>query len=337
MKKILFSIALVCATLTAFGQTTLVVGPYPRGKVALETVKNETVEAAMSRILLMDSTEIVEIVGKFDESPVYIGKSTKLTSILNRLYGDERIVPISDFAKNHGKKFVVFPSESSSVCEVVLTFKKSATAPAFVTVAKETVYSVTHDTVHSVGDTSKPFILWGRTQIGIGYVANFRPGLYTPRGPSGFIRIHTKIGVKADFGFFGWGAYEDNAGLSGYLNLAYPLIGNENEGLDITAGMSVTSFLLKDGRNKIAPDRNVMIANIMASNDSRATVRNNIERIMVPTIQVGYERPGNDGFEGRNIYSYRALVLKLYANAIPDQQGRGFAIPSPRLSFSSPP
>lgn len=215
----------------------------------------------------------LSIIGYYDEKELVGVKNSLLDLAGNHAAGVERRDGWVPIVQAMGYRNVVTLSPKLGEKRLVTMYFEDIAAAA-----KETVIVVvkdssgaaecrqmrtTLDSLVSAKDTSKPFIFWKETEIGLGYAVVMRDGSQVPHGPNFSVKLYTRIGVKVEIGGFGLGSYEKQGGLSGYILFSYPLIGIKNDGLDLVVGGGVSSFLLEDGRNKISPDRSILYAHLM--------------------------------------------------------------------------
>lgn len=124
----------------------------------------------------------------------------------------------------------------------------------------------------STDNANKPPFL----QVGLGYSLVGRDGSVVPHGPT--ISLKFFLGkvlgrmVKLEARYFALTTYEDGTGHNGFLIPSVSVLGDHRNGLDLAIGVGVSSFLLKDGRDKWAPDRSILLTHLMSGTQFRGEI-----------------------------------------------------------------
>lgn len=285
MKSIILAISLALFCITGFAQqmpADSVSAEYALPKklsdLSVSSLPSSQYEPMYMALRAHDpATTKLSIIGYYDEKELVGVKNSLLDLAGNHAAGVARrgdwivianemgyhqVIPLSPRLGEKRLVTMYFEDIAAAAKETVIVVVKDSAGAAECRQMRGTVDSLLAAN-NAKKDSSNPFFHWNETEIGLGYAVAMRDGSQVPHGPNVSAKFYTRIGLKIELGFFGLGSYEKQGGLSGYILFSYPLIGRKNEGLDIVLGGGISSFLLEDGRNKIAPDRSILYAHVM--------------------------------------------------------------------------
>lgn len=278
MKYLTAMLVALATVVTAFGQDTSSVGPYPLGKSAVNVVPTPSIASFLDKLELAKGNDslFLHLEGKYDSVRV---TNSNMNNPFNYLIGEFRAVALRELAIHAGfpKARIVteraklgkireveywfskgHPVKSTAVNDSIREYRQDSTAIALQAQIDSTEARRVRDSIAIANKPSTLSSIIASLTVG-GGVMGRSVGPETPRGINGGFFFQDSKGVSQEFGYMGLGSYNGQGGSTIYSLTSFRISGDEESGIDFTVALGHSWYQRDDKFDKVAPFRTIQL------------------------------------------------------------------------------